>query len=98
MGETVRVSSDGLYDSAAMCDSAAAALASDGAPIVGGPAFQASSAAVTQGNGVVKAVAAALATRATHIGEKLRAAADSYARTDGAAANQLAAVSQTIAV
>lgn len=98
MGVTVRVSDDGLHDLAGRCDEAALALAGSGIPIAAGPTFQATTAAISHGQALVRATAGALAARASGTGSKLRAAAVTYTGTDAANSDQLAAVGQTIRI
>lgn len=96
MGETVRVSDDGLRDLAGRCDTAAAAICDTRPPAAAGPPFQATSAAVNHGHTLVTAAAGRLSARAAGTGGKLRAAADGYTRTDDASAAQLTAVGRLI--
>jgi hypothetical protein len=98
MGETVRVSDDGLHDLADRCDEAARALADGGVSVAAGPSFQATTAAIRDGQALVRAAAGVFAARASVTGSKLRAAAAVYTRTDAASSDQLAAVSQTIRI
>ena len=96
MGETMRVSHEGLLELADQCVSAAGILnGSAGVPALG-PSFMATAAAVSSGHDVVVAAAAALSDRATDTGLNLRTSARRYATSDGGSAEQIAAAGRSI--
>ncbi|SHP28338.1 Protein of uncharacterised function (DUF2580) [Mycobacteroides abscessus subsp. abscessus] len=83
MPDAIKVDAEGLHSHADVCDTTAAFLAGITAPASAGHHTQASSSAVTTGHSLIDTVTSTLAGRATSTGEKLRAAAASYTRTDG---------------
>lgn len=83
MADAIKVDAEGLHSHAGVCDTAAASLAGITAPASAGHHTQASSSAVTTGHALIDTVTSTLSDRATSTGDKLRAAAASYTRTDG---------------
>ena len=83
MADAIKVDAEGLQSHAAVCDTAAATLSAATTPAPAGHLTQASAAAVANGHTLVQVATAALSSRATSTGDKLRAAAADYARTDG---------------
>lgn len=94
MADAIRVDSEGLHVHAALCDIVAAALAGGATPAASGAAYQATAAAVVQGHEAVEQAAAALATRATSTGFKLRTADGVYRTTDSDSAQSITATVQ----
>ncbi|SLJ23227.1 Protein of uncharacterised function (DUF2580) [Mycobacteroides abscessus subsp. abscessus] len=89
MADAITVDGEGLHAHAALCDTVSAALTAATSPVAAGAAHQATTAAVAQGHDAVEKAAAALATRATSTGFKLRTADGVYRRTDSDSAQQI---------
>lgn len=94
MSDALRVDAEGLQSHAEACDTAAASLAGNTAPVVAGHHTQASTSAVTTGHSLIDSVTSRLSDRATSTGDKLRATAASYTRTDGDSGQTMATTVQ----
>ncbi|MFL0289173.1 type VII secretion target [Mycobacterium sp. SMC-21] len=93
MADAIKVDAEGLQSHANVCDTAAASLAGIAAPAASaGHHTQASTSAVTMGHSLIDTVTSTLSGRATSTGEKLRAAAARYTRTDGDSGQAISAV------
>ncbi len=94
MADAIKVDAEGLRSHADVCDTAAASVAGINAPVAAGHHTQASSSAVTTGHALIDGVTTTLSGRASSTGEKLRAAAASYTRTDGDSGQAIATTVQ----